>query len=232
MLRRIFITNPLAALVFLCFYLEGKLSSPQALHKVVVRWATKLLAVSGVRVQVRGSVLPSAGPFVIVSNHQSLTDTPILLSYLGLNLRFIAKRSLFDVPIIGHQLTRGGHIPVEREDARGALESLAVAEVVLREQKVSVLVFAEGTRSAGELQEFKAGAAHLAIQAGVLVLPVALSGTAALLPKGAFTIHSGDVTLSIGQPIPTTGLTKRDREAFTARIREEVAKLLADATTG
>jgi 1-acyl-sn-glycerol-3-phosphate acyltransferase len=150
-----------------------------------------------------------------------------LLSYLGLDLRFIAKSSLFRAPIIGQHLTRGGHIPVEREDARGALESLAEAERVLREHKVSVLVFAEGTRSAGELQDFKTGAAHLAIQAGVPVLPVALKGTAALLPKGSFTIHSGDVTLTIGQPIPTAGLTRRDRETFTARVREEVARLLA-----
>jgi 1-acyl-sn-glycerol-3-phosphate acyltransferase len=227
MLRRWFVTNPLAALVFLGFYLEGRLSSPGALHGVVVRWARRLLAVSGVRVTVHGQAPRDGGPFVIVSNHQSLTDTPILLSYLGLDLRFIAKRSLFDVPIIGHQLTRGGHISVEREDARGALESLAAAERVLREQQVSVLVFAEGTRSDGELQEFKTGAAHLAIQAGVAVLPVALTGTVALLPKGAFTIHSGDVKLAIGEPISTAGLTRRDREAFTKRLRDEVAGLLA-----
>ena len=230
MLRRLFITNPLAALVFVCFYVEGKLSSRQALHKVVVRWAGQLLAVSGVRVQVLGHAVQSGGPFVIVSNHQSLTDTPILLSYLGLDFRFIAKRSLFRVPFIGQHLTRGGHIPVEREDARGALESLATAERVLREQNVSILVFAEGTRSTGQLQEFKTGAAHLAIQAGVPVLPVALAGTAALLPKGSFTIHSGQVTLSIGQPISTTGLTKRDREALTARVRDAVAALLANLT--
>ena len=121
---------------------------------------------------------------------------------------------------------------MEREDARGALESLAAAAGVLRDQKVSILVFAEGTRSAGELQEFKTGAAHLAIQAGVPVLPVAVTGTAALLPKGSFTIHSGNVTLAIGQPIPTIGLTKRDREALTAQVREAVATLLAGATTG
>ena len=227
MLRRWLITNPLAILVFMGFYIEGRLSSPSALHNVVVRWARRLLAVSGVHVTVRGQAPKEGGPFVIVSNHQSLTDTPILLSHLGLDFRFIAKRSLFDVPIIGHQLTRGGHIAVEREDARGALESLAAAERVLREQKVSVLVFAEGTRSAGELQAFKTGAAHLAIQAGVPVLPVAVTGTAALLPKGAFTIHAGQVTLAIGQPIPATGLTRRDREGFTQRIRDEVVALLA-----
>jgi len=226
MLRRWFITNPLAILVFLGFFLESRFSAPGALHRVVVRWASRLLSVSGVRVTVRGQASPEGGPFVIVSNHQSLVDTPILLTHLGLDLRFIAKRSLFRVPIIGQHLTRGGHIAVEREDARGALESLSAAGRLLKDQKVSVLVFPEGTRSAGDLQDFKTGAAHLAIQAGVPVLPVALTGTASLLPKGSFTIRSGDVTLAVGQVIPTVGLTRRDREALTTQIQDAVTALL------
>jgi 1-acyl-sn-glycerol-3-phosphate acyltransferase len=214
----------LAAVVYTGFYIESRLSNPRRLHRVVSKWARRQMAVSGVRVTVRGK-MPEE-PCVIVANHQSLTDTPILLGFLGVEFRFIAKSSLFQIPIIGSHLRRGGHVAVVREDARGAIESLAAAERILREQRLPVVVFAEGTRSTEGLQEFKSGAAHLAIQAQVPVIPVALDGTAALLRRGEITVRSGEATVTIGEPIPTAGLTRRDRDALTGKVREAVAALL------
>jgi 1-acyl-sn-glycerol-3-phosphate acyltransferase len=226
MLRRWFVTTPLAALIFIGFWLRSRFGAPQSHHGVGSRWSRRLLRAAGVDITVSGTAPGAGGPFVVVCNHQSLLDTPILLAYAGLELRFIAKQSLFQAPIIGGHLQRGGHIAVVREDARGAMESLAAAEKVVRERGLSVLVFAEGTRSTEGLGEFKTGAAHLAIQTGVPVLPIALTGSAGLLPKGSFTIHSGQVRVAIGEPIRTTGLTRRDREALTATVRQSVARLL------
>jgi len=224
-MRRWLIT-PLIAAIFAGFYIHTRLAAAKNVFRVGRWWARRQMIVSGVRVRTIGNV-PGPGPFVFVSNHQSLVDTPIMMGWLGAEFRFIAKDTLFKVPIIGMHLKRGGHLAVTREDARGALETLAAAERIIREQHTSILVFAEGTRSAEGLQEFKSGAAHLAIQAGVPVVPVALSGTAALLLRGEWATRAGNVTLAIGAPIPTTGLTRRDRDALTLQIRNSVNEMLA-----
>lgn len=171
--------------------------------------------------------LPPDGAFVYVSNHLSLADTPLMAGWLPTSFRFLAKDSLMRVPIIGGHLRRGGHIAVEREDARAAVRSLARAEKLLRDARVSVLIFAEGTRSQdGFLQAFKAGAAHLAIKAGAPVVPLAVHGTADIMPKGRKLLRPGVVRILAGEPIPTEGLKAQDRDGFTERLQKRVAELL------
>jgi 1-acyl-sn-glycerol-3-phosphate acyltransferase len=222
-LRIWLITNPLAALVFLGFYLHGKLAAQSRVHEVGASWSRRLLAVGGVKIEVRGAEnIREGGPFVLVSNHQSLVDTPLMLAYLPCQFRFLAKESLFQVPIIGSHLAKGGHVAVEREDARSAAQSLAVCAGKIREERVSVLIFAEGTRSENGMRTFKSGAAHLAIQTGVPVVPIAVQGTAAILPRNTFSMRPGIVRLTIGKPIPTQGLGRQDRDALTNRIQDAV----------
>jgi 1-acyl-sn-glycerol-3-phosphate acyltransferase len=187
-----------------------------------------LLRTAGIRVVAEGlDRLPRDGAFVYVSNHLSLADTPLMAGWLPTSFRFLAKDSLMRVPIIGGHLRRGGHIAVEREDARAAVRSLARAEKLLRDARVSVLIFAEGTRSQdGFLQAFKAGAAHLAIKAGAPVVPIAVHGTADIMPKGRRLLRPGVVRLLAGEPIPTKGLRAQDRDGFTERLQKRVAELL------
>ena len=101
----------------------------------------------------------------------------------SVNFRFMAKKGLFKIPFLGTHLQRAGHIPVPREDPRASIRALSQAAKIINERHISVLIFPEGGRSEnGELQEFKEGAAYIAIKAGIPVVPVALCGTRAILP--------------------------------------------------
>jgi 1-acyl-sn-glycerol-3-phosphate acyltransferase len=215
------------------FYLEGLYVRLRGLghtrmHLVSRRWGRRILRWPGVIVSVEGAHhIPSQTACLFVANHVSYSDTPILMGYLPADFRFLAKASLFKVPIIGTHLKHGGHVGVVRDDPRAAVESLAHASRILKEQRTSVVIFAEGTRSHGEgMREFRSGAAHLAIQARVPVVPLAIIGSAEALPKDYLSLQRARVRVVIGEPIPTKGLTRRDRDAFTERLQAAVAALL------
>jgi 1-acyl-sn-glycerol-3-phosphate acyltransferase len=197
-------------------------------HRVAQFWARLLLKIAGVRVRVEGleRIAPGAA-YVFVSNHLSLMDTPLVLAHIPVQFRFLAKRSLYKVPFIGYHLHRAGHIPVEREDPRSSLRTLAEAARVVRERGVSLLVFPEGSRSRGELGEFKHGAAYLAIRAGVPAVPLGITGTRAVLPAGSLTVRGGSVTLRIGEPIPTARMAPGDHKQLSALLRRRVGELIA-----
>jgi 1-acyl-sn-glycerol-3-phosphate acyltransferase len=196
--------------------------------KVARAWARSLLFFAGIRVKVEGlDRLDRAAGYVFVSNHLSYMDTPVALSHIPVEFRFLAKKGLFRIPFLGTYLRRGGHISVPREDPRAAVKSLTRAAEIVREHGTSVLIFPEGGRSLdGTLGPFKEGAAYIAIKAGVAVVPVAMIGTREVLPMGSATFHRGAVRLKIGHPVPTAGLTMRDRQAVTGLAREQIVNLL------
>jgi len=229
-LRGYLISNPASLVLFILFYLSGAVAKRFGSqgHGVARFFSRRLLGAAGIKVHANGLEHLRGGPFVLVANHLSLADTPLLMGYLPADFRFIAKASLFRSPIIGAHLRRGGHIPVVREDPRSAVKSLVQAAALLR-QGISILLFAEGTRSEGQMQDFKGGAAHLGIKTGASVVPLAISGTPAILPKGSLTLLSGAVSIQIGKPIPTTGLGPRDRDRLTNSIQHEVACLLKNS---
>lgn len=231
-LRAILIIDPL---IVLATIVMGSISMAASLtdstgrtqHKVAQIWARMLAAISGVRVRVEGlERIDPRAPYVIASNHLSYMDTPVVLGWIPLQFRFLAKRGLFRIPFLGHHLRRAGHIPVPREDARAAVKTLNDAGRIVRERGISILVFPEGGRSPAELGPFKEGAAYLAIRAGVPIVPVALVGTRPVLPMGSVHVRPGRVAVRIGKPIPTTGMKSHDRAALTERVRNEVARLM------
>jgi 1-acyl-sn-glycerol-3-phosphate acyltransferase len=193
--------------------------------KVARAWARTLLAVSGVRVAVEGleRIIPSES-YVFVSNHLSFMDTPVVLANIPVQFRFLAKRGLFQIPFLGQHLSRAGHIPVPREDARASVKTMQLAAETIQRKRISLLIFPEGGRSQnGELQPFKEGGAYIAIRAGVPLVPVAISGTRDRLPWGSGVVLPGPVSLRILEPIETKHLTLRDRGALTERARELIA---------
>jgi 1-acyl-sn-glycerol-3-phosphate acyltransferase len=191
-------------------------------------WARSLLRIARVRVTVEGlEHLDPHGIYVFAGNHLSYMDTPVLLSHLPLDFRFMAKRGLFQIPLLGTHLIQAGHIPVSLEEPRAALKTLSHAAAAIRQLHRSVLIFPEGGRSMdGVLQPFKEGAAYVAIKAGVPLVPVALVGTREVLAMGSATFHAMPVTLRFGPPISTASLTLRDREAVTEQARGEVVRML------
>lgn len=192
-------------------------------------WARTLLWAAGIRDRVSGrEKLDLAQPYVFASNHLSYMDTPAILANIPSQFRFMAKAELFAIPFLGNHLRLAGHIPVPRQDPRAALKTLAAAAQSITERRISLLVFPEGGRSqTGELQPFKEGAAYIAIKAQVPVVPVAIRGTREVLPVHGRIPRPGPVTLTIGDPIPTAGLTLKDRDRLTAEVRERIAAMLA-----
>jgi 1-acyl-sn-glycerol-3-phosphate acyltransferase len=192
------------------------------------RWARSLLRIGGVKVTLDGieKIRPD-GSYVIASNHLSYMDTPVILANIPVQFRFLAKRGLFQIPFLGTHLARAGHIPVPRADPRAAIKTMALAAGTIRNKGISMLVFPEGGRSHdGALQAFKEGAAYIGIKAGVPIVPIALVGTREILPFGSAHIRPGAVTLRIGEPIETCGLSLRDRGAVMEQIRERISGML------
>jgi 1-acyl-sn-glycerol-3-phosphate acyltransferase len=199
-------------------------------HRVAQAWGRSILAVSGVRVRVAGGErIDPAAAFICMSNHQSNFDIPVLLGYLPLPFRWLAKAELFKIPIFGRAMRGAGYIPIDRSDRPAAIESLRQAAAAVR-GGVSVVIFPEGTRSPdGALKPFKKGGFVMAIEAGVPIVPVALRGTFDIMPKNRLLIRPAEVTMAIGAPIATTGYDISGKAALMDDVRNALQRLLMAA---
>lgn len=190
------------------------------------RWVGWILWTCRIRVDVDGlENVPRDRPCVYMSNHQSVVDIPAIVSTLPVWWRFVAKRELTYIPFFGWALALGHQIIVDRKDRESSVASLARAAERVR-AGASVIIFPEGTRSPDtSLRAFKSGGFHLAIQAGVPIVPIAVSGSWRITPRRSLRIHSGRVLVRYGAPIPTQGLGPDDRVELKARVREAILKL-------
>jgi 1-acyl-sn-glycerol-3-phosphate acyltransferase len=180
------------------------------------------LGLTGIRYKVIGRENVPQGAVVYCSNHESNVDPAVL--FLGLHpmLHVFYKAELHKVPLMGMAFDLGGFVAVERSDRHRAFASVDTAAASLR-QGNSFLVFPEGTRSrTGELLPFKKGGFIMALQAQVPVVPVAVSGGRSSMRKGSAIVRPVRVTVRIGQPIPTAGLTIDDRDALIERVRTAI----------
>ena len=152
------------------------------------------------------------------------------MTYLPGTVRFVAKAELFRIPLFGHALKALGMVKVDRSGSESDRRAIESAVDAVRE-RVSLLFFAEGTRSEdGVLRSFKKGAAVLALGAQVPLVPLAVAGTRHILPKGSTWIHGGrKAVLQVGEAISTRGMTLDDRDALTEKARAAVVELLAQA---
>jgi 1-acyl-sn-glycerol-3-phosphate acyltransferase len=172
-------------------------------------------------------------PYVVVSNHESFADI-LLISHLPWEMKWLSKAELFKVPVLGWLMHLAGDIPVRRGEGRSAVEALQRCRVVLK-RRVSVMIFPEGTRSpTADMLPFKDGAFRLAIDAGVPILPLAVSGTGTALPKHGWLFGRSVAEVRVLEPIETAGLTVKDvpglRERVRARILEARDALRANQT--
>lgn len=232
LIRSVLITDPLIILSTAAFgsasLAVSFLDSDGRKQMAVARaWSRSLLRISGVTVRTEGlERLEPGGSYVFAANHASYMDTPVVLSQIPVQFRFLAKSGLFRIPLLGGHLQRAGHVPVPQGNPREAVRTMNDAGRIIRERRVSVLIFPEGGRSLTGLQPFREGAAYIAIKAGVPIVPVAILGTFDVLPMHSFHIRSREVTLRIGDPLPTANLTLRDRERLSEELHSHVKKLL------
>jgi len=180
-----------------------------------------------VKVTVEGlERIQPGGNYVFVSNHVSYMDIPVVLGNIPEDFLFLAKAGLFKIPFLGTHLKTAGHVLVPLEDPRSAIRTLKHTAALLHDGR-STLVFPEGGRSeSGVLREFKDGAAFLAIRAQIPVVPMAMIGLRNILKMHTLTFHRGRVTLRIGEPISTEGMTTHQRAELTATMREKIVEML------
>ena len=202
-------------------------SSGRQQHSIARVWARVLLlvALSPVKVEGLEKLQPlrregSRRPLAVyASNHLSYYDTPMLFAKLPFQFRILAKASLWKLPFIGWYLNRSGQVPIDQSSARAGVASL-MRGVKTLEAGMPLVLFPEGGRSAtGELKPMVSGAAWMAIKAQVPLVPVTLIGTYELLPIHTYVLRPRPLKLVVGEPISTAGLTTRDADRLTERMR-------------
>ena len=192
-------------------------------------WARTCLFTAGVRHDARGLENLPSGNFVLAVNHISHFDALVLFAHIRRHMRFVAKQELAKIPVFGPALKRAGNVFVERTGGEKDKAVMAEAARAVRE-RVSIVFFAEGTRSDdGALRPFKKGAAVMAIEAGVPLVPAAIWGTHEILKKGSMVVHPSPAALVIGSAIETAGLSHDDRDSLTTAAHASVAASLDEA---
>jgi fatty-acyl-CoA synthase len=208
---------PLWALVIA---LPGRL-----VDRLVRRWCRAVLVLAGCRLRVDGvQRLPAAGAVVLAANHSSYLDAVTLFATIPRDFRFVGKRELADWPLVGAVIRRVGHLTVERADPSRSVEDAERVSGALR-GGTSLAFFPEGTFLAGpRLLPFRLGAFKAAVEAGCPVVPVAIRGTRAILPAGAWLPRRGPITVTLGAPIAPRGSDWREIVRLRDAVRAEIGR--------
>lgn len=191
---------------------------------VIRIWARIILLAAGVKLKIEGTEnIVSEESYIVVANHQSLMDIPVLAYGLPAPIRFIAKKELFKIPVLGWGMKAAGMLEIDRTNQKQSFDTLKKAEQVLRSNHLSILAFPEGTRSEdGKIHNFKKGPFILAINTGLSIIPVSVSGTRNLIPKGKIQINPGRVKIQIHTPVPVADLNLSDRNRLVSETREKI----------
>ncbi|HLY42145.1 MAG TPA: lysophospholipid acyltransferase family protein [Terracidiphilus sp.] len=205
----------------------------RAQHRIARSWARSCILIAGARLTVHGAGNLNKYPVaVFAANHTSYMDTPVVFASLPVQFRILAKKELWSLPFIGWYLNRSGQIPINTENPHATLSSLGAGLRALR-AGMPLFVFPEGSRTpTGEMQPFLSGAAYLAIRAQVPLIPIALSGVYDLLPIHTRHFYPGPVTLAVGEPISTKGMSLRQTDELTSRLRTAIGALQARQDPG
>lgn len=198
------------------------------IHGFIMRtWSKILLIFAGVKVTVTGlENIEKGKSYIVVSNHQSNMDIPVLDAHLPLYITFIAKKELFKIPFFGWGLRGAGMLKIDRSDHTQAIKTLREAERTIFKHGLSVLAFPEGTRSMdGKIHAFKKGPFIMAINTGIPLLPVTIKGTYHILPKKGIRIKPGPAKIIIHPPVSVENYTIENR----AELVDKVHKIIVEA---
>jgi 1-acyl-sn-glycerol-3-phosphate acyltransferase len=195
------------------------------------RWfGRRVVELLDIRLDARGAEqVPPGRAYVYMSNHQSHLDIPLLYATLpSPTIRMLAKTELFKIPLWGRGLRAAEFVEVDRSDHARAVRSIDQAAALVRDG-VSIYLAPEGTRSRdGRIGPLKKGGFHLALGTGAPIVPVAVSGTLDILPRGSRAMRTGlPVRVRIGAPIP---VESRDLEGLIQEVRDFLVANTEDAS--
>jgi 1-acyl-sn-glycerol-3-phosphate acyltransferase len=179
----------------------------------------------GIGLEVSGQDrLDPAQPLIFMGNHLSFLDAPLLVTVLGRPVRFIVKRFVFRIPVLGLGMRFAGYVPLDKEGVGEGRKRIARAAELIRTRGYSFLVYPEGTRSwEGTLLPFRRGGFFLALETGVPIVPVSIQGTYELMPRGAKRIRKGRVRIVFHEPVPVAGYAVETMPALMERVRSAIA---------
>ena len=193
-------------------------------HAIGSFWAGILVFLSGVKVDIKGVENIPPPPFILMSNHKGAFDIPVLQAKLPIQYRWIARKGLFTIPVIGWAMRLAGYIPIDRANSKSAYRSIEEGAGRIK-HGVSVLIFPEGGRNeTDELLQFKRGGILLAEKSGVPIVPISIKGTEKIMPMHKYSIRGGAVKVRIGHAIETKD---KDGARLTQEVRAAIEKGLA-----
>lgn len=201
----------------------------RALHRMAQFWARIHLITSGIQTSVTGLENISSPPYIFMCNHQSALDIFSLLAGLPLQFKWIAKRELFYIPFLGWAMKRAGYISLDRKHPREAIKAMDDAAEKIR-GGMNIIIFPEGTRSKdGNLLPFKKGVFTLALRAKVPIVPVGITGSSKLQPKGSFIPNKkGVIYIRIGKPIETAQGSRSAKTEIMITVRQAIEGLMTE----
>lgn len=198
------------------------------IDRLIRVWAGLLVRAAGIDLRVEnGDRIDPAKRYILVANHYSYLDIPCIFAAIPQPIRFMAKSSLFKIPIFGWAIARTGFIPIDRKDRRTAVKSFDMAADRIRKGNTIVIFPEEGRTRVREMRPFQRGAFLLALKSGKTVAPIAIDSTFDIWPVGSFWhIRPGRVTIRIGMPIETTSFTLRQKEQLANEARRQIEAML------
>lgn len=232
---------PYQLFVLLCFFsltcLYGAISyfagfvgsSGNLAHRCLTQFARVSLFAAGLRVRVAGlERLSQDATYIFMPNHASFLDILLLFAYLPHNFRFIIKKEILSVPLLGSALRKSGNIVMDRKNPWRALRSLRRSADLLKDG-ISIVVFPEGARSAnGQIQDFKTALFILPIRSRTPVVPVLIEGTFDALKRGSILLHPLPLKMTFYDPIPAHSFGVRDRRSYAEKVRQALSNDTAE----
>lgn len=203
--------------------------NPATLDKRLAAWAQNMLDEARISITVRGREHLGDGheTFILMSNHQSHYDIPVLYRAIPRRIRMVAKAELFQIPLFGQAMKAAGFVKVNRENRQQAFQSLRDSTAML-EHGTLLWIAPEGTRSVtGKLGPFKSGGFHMALESGHRIVPIAIDGTRRVLQSGTIDLHRGHhVNVTILPPIDPKEFGPTRRKELTETVRRAIASAL------
>lgn len=201
--------------------------TPEEYDKWGQKWGEAAVRLAKLKLDVDLGGLPPNGHYVFIGNHQSNLDIPVVFEALrDYRVRFVAKKSLFDIPIYGKALAHSGHISIDRDNRRAAMKSLNEA-VQKAKDGFCPVIFPEGTRNPDpeDLLDFKVGGIIIALKSGLPVVPFVMTNTSKIMGKGQYILNNGPtVRFKALPPIDTSKYSLKDRDQFMEDLREMMRK--------